>query len=145
LPAELRITIWELVLGHVDFLVKPVRPPHHTHLTQHALTHTQLTHRMLVKSRDQFTFEQPSNYIALTVTCHQIHSETRLLPFSLNSFTVAVKNGDLLRLYNYLAPDQAAAIRSLRYKKGEHGEMERNIIATFEKLRDAIDEKRART
>jgi hypothetical protein len=89
-------------------------------------------------------FSQPINYLALTATCRQLHTETPLLPFSQNTFTVAVANGDLLRLYNYLALDQAAAIDTLIYEKGDQGKMSRKIVATSKKLRDAIERRGGR-
>ncbi|KAJ8110971.1 hypothetical protein OPT61_g6313 [Boeremia exigua] len=66
LPAELRDIIWALVLGGITFEIQcKARIPWGT----------------TVKNA---TTQQHS--LALLRTCHQIHAETRLLPFTLNTF-----------------------------------------------------------
>ncbi|KAJ4989247.1 hypothetical protein SVAN01_05326 [Stagonosporopsis vannaccii] len=83
LPAELRNRIYELVLCHSEGI------------------------RV---DEEQEMIEAPVGFMAITETCRQTHSETRLLPFSLNTFIV---DFNMIRWLRTLDDDRRRVITSI--------------------------------
>jgi hypothetical protein len=98
LPAEIRNTIYEYVLGGESW-----------HYLTYIGVRLSLKRRL---SKDDERPEKEPHFLALFKTCRQLQAETKLLPFKLNLFPTFVK--DLLDFLRVLSPSQASVIHTIQ-------------------------------
>ena len=115
LPAELRNRIYQLVLSGYDIKIF-----YHDDLGMRAIIHR--PH----KPNRLFDFILGRRVFSLLLVCHQIHAETRLLPFSMNEFVIPAC--PVFHYFcNVIPPDQLNAITTVRLQIGEQlGNIERD-------------------